>query len=67
MKQQFRETELGRERLCNKCRDYWPDDSEFFYLSKGEPAQPCKACYHQLPSVIAKRERAARRTGVSNG
>ncbi len=42
-----RETELGTERRCNACREWWPLDGEFFYR------QPngfrgfqgiCKAC-----------------------
>ncbi|SES15230.1 hypothetical protein SAMN04487958_10814 [Vreelandella subterranea] len=48
-------TELGQERLCSKCNDWWPDDPEFFYQSNGKSRQPCKACYEQLPSVIRKR------------
>lgn len=59
MAQRFRATELGRERQCTKCGDYWPDDAEFFYLSKGKTQQPCKACYAQLPSRKARRAGAA--------
>ncbi len=59
MAQRFRATELGRERKCTKCGDYWPDDAEFFYLSKGKTQQPCKACYAQLPSRKARRAGAA--------
>lgn len=51
-------TEIGPQRMCRKCGDWWPDDAEFFFLSKGKPRQPCKACYAELPSVIAKAERA---------
>lgn len=43
-------TELGTERRCTKCNEYWPEDSEFFYSSKGKIQQPCKACYVELPS-----------------
>jgi len=52
-------TELGTERRCTKCGDYWPDDAEFFYTSRGKTQQPCKACYAQLPSRVARKERAA--------
>ena len=52
-------TELGTERLCTKCDEYWPDDAEFFYLSKGKTQQPCKACYAQLPSRKARKAGAA--------
>ena len=57
-------TELGTERRCNKCGEFWPDDAEFFFLKKGQPVQPCKACYYELPSVIAKRERQLSRRGA---
>ncbi|BEH14293.1 hypothetical protein [Marinobacter shengliensis] len=48
-------TELGTERRCTKCGDYWPDDAEFFYTRRGRSHQPCKACYAQLPSRLAKK------------
>ncbi|PHS48778.1 MAG: hypothetical protein COB05_04515 [Marinobacter sp.] len=51
-------TELGTERLCTRCSEYWPDDAEFFYTKKGKTQQPCKACYVQLPSRVARKERA---------
>jgi hypothetical protein len=55
------ETELGTERRCTKCGDYWPEDREFWFIGKrknqNKPCiqQPCKACYYELPSVLAKR------------
>ncbi|HBN61422.1 MAG TPA: hypothetical protein DD442_15595 [Halomonas sp.] len=48
-------TDIGPEKLCTKCGEWWPDDSEFYYLTNGLTIQPCKACYEQLPSVIRKR------------
>lgn len=50
-------TDIGPQKLCTKCEEWWPDDAEFFYRSGGKTIQPCKACYEQLPSVIAKRAR----------
>lgn len=41
----FRETDLGREARCSKCGDWWPADSEFFYMQHGVPHAYCKACY----------------------
>ena len=35
------ETDLGRERRCAKCEDYWPDDREFFRYQ----ANKCNACF----------------------
>lgn len=48
-------TELGTERRCTKCNEYWPEDSEFFYSSNGKIQQPCKACYCELPSRKARK------------
>lgn len=48
------ETELGRERLCKHCQEYWPADAEFWYMIKDKlkdgtivfrPESACKACY----------------------
>jgi hypothetical protein len=60
------ETELGLERLCTKCGDYWPEDREFWFIgnrkNQNKPCiqQPCKACYYELPSVVAKRAKRQR-------
>jgi hypothetical protein len=44
----YRQTEIGLEARCSKCRDYWPADSEFFYVSPdGRLHSWCKACYVQ--------------------
>ncbi|MDM8181279.1 hypothetical protein [Marinobacter salarius] len=50
-----KDTELGTERRCTRCGEYWPDDAEFFYTKKGKTQQPCKACYAHLPSRVARR------------
>lgn len=50
-------TDIGPQKLCTKCDEFWPDDSEFFYLRYGRTTTPCKACYEAMPSVIAKRAR----------
>ena len=49
------ETELGTEKLCIQCDEYWPLDSEFWYTSKGRVKKDgtqsicyeavCKSCY----------------------
>jgi hypothetical protein len=41
----FRQTELGLEARCSKCGEWWPADSEFFYMLHGRPHSWCKACY----------------------
>lgn len=39
------QTELGTERQCLRCGEYWPLDTEFFYR-KGAGWQPCcKSCF----------------------
>ena len=52
----FIETELGREKLCIQCDEYWPLDSEFWFTYSGKPKRDgtksvgyeaaCKSCYH---------------------
>jgi hypothetical protein len=49
-------TELGVERLCTKCAEYWPNDAQFFYLKFDKPQQPCKACFAELPSRLARKK-----------
>ncbi len=42
------------EKLCKKCGEHWPADSEFFYRrasSEDGLSDICKACYAELPSV----------------
>jgi hypothetical protein len=35
-----------QERYCRKCKDWWPNTSEFFYYNKARDGfrSPCKAC-----------------------
>ena len=47
------QTELGTEKLCLCCEDYYPMDDEFFYPKRRKTASGvkyeyeavCKACY----------------------
>jgi hypothetical protein len=50
----FIETELGREKFCKHCQEYWPADSDFWYMVKDtlkdgtvvhRPDSACKGCY----------------------
>lgn len=46
----FQITDLGLEKRCSKCREYFPADNEFFYPNGGSPdglCDWCKACYQQ--------------------
>ncbi len=55
-KPKFIETELGKEKLCIQCQEYWPLDAEFWFTYKGKPKKDgtktlcyeaaCKCCYY---------------------
>lgn len=47
-------TDLGKEKLCKHCEEYWPVDSEFWFMVKAKlkdgsvvhrPDSACKGCY----------------------
>lgn len=48
-KPKYIRTELGKEKHCPKCDEYYPATKEFFYgVSKAHPLRLescCKACY----------------------
>jgi len=64
------ETELGNEKQCSKCKDFWPMDSEFFFARLGNPRKDgtripqfdavCKACYE----VFYRKRNATRRNHI---
>lgn len=59
MKRSIRQTEFGEELRCRQCREWLPANNEFFFNSSKEPTglrQPCKACYSEFPSVIARKK-----------
>lgn len=50
-------TELGKEKLCKHCQEYWPVDSEFWFMVKAKrkdgsvvhrPDSACKGCYDSI-------------------
>lgn len=43
-----RMTDLGPEKYCPRCDDWWPADREFFWETKGKLFYCCKACYHEM-------------------
>lgn len=69
MARQTTETELGVEAQCARCKEFWPADNEFFYMSKGRPHSWCKACYladektQQKKQRWIDKQRAARAAG----
>ncbi len=54
-KPKFIETELGAEKLCIECQEYWPLDNEFWFTHRNKPNKQgvrtigyeaaCKCCY----------------------
>ncbi|KRI46501.1 hypothetical protein APC42_17400 [Acinetobacter pittii] len=56
-KPKYIETELGKEKLCKHCQEYWPTDSEFWFMVKEKrkdgtivyrPDSACKGCYDEV-------------------
>jgi hypothetical protein len=54
-----RQTELGQEVKCSCCGEFWPEDSEFYFMQHGKAHSWCKACYRSDDKVLAKVERWA--------
>lgn len=59
---EYIETELGKEKKCIHCGDYYPATKEFFYgtgrtYKNGEAALEgnCKACYKEKFKPWVKR------------
>lgn len=53
-----RQTVDGLEKWCPRCSEWWPADSEYFWLSPKSPTglfYCCKACYHQLDKRKSRR------------
>ena len=56
-KPRYIETELGKEKLCKHCGDYWPVDGDFWFMNNrklkdgtisSRPDSACKACYSKV-------------------
>ena len=57
-----RTTDYGKERLCAKCKEWWPADGEFFHTTPGGLLRSwCKAFV--IETTLAKRHAAS--TGVA--
>jgi hypothetical protein len=39
-----RQTELGVEKRCRCCKEFWPADEEFFFHHRNKLSSACKAC-----------------------
>lgn len=55
--QTHRQTELGIERFCTGCNEWWPEDSEFFYYVSTRQAfgSRCKACHASSMSASSRK------------
>lgn len=53
----FVTTEIGLEKKCGRCGEYWPADGEFWY-SEGTRglSKWCKACYEEWRKERRKRK-----------
>lgn len=54
-----RNTDAGVEIQCACCKEFWPEDLEFFFFSKGRAHSWCKACYRSDPKILDKTARWA--------
>ncbi|WP_343590129.1 hypothetical protein [Paracidovorax wautersii] len=56
----------GGEKLCNKCGEWWPADTEFFF---GDPGgigglyHCCKACYYETLAPTHRKKQVPAMTG----
>ena len=42
------EEELGVQKLCPRCREWWPIEEDFYRLRpNGYPQSWCRACYNE--------------------
>ncbi|MGE8612770.1 MAG: hypothetical protein ACN6PF_10735 [Achromobacter veterisilvae] len=51
------QTELCTEIQCSQCKEFWPADGDFFFLSKGTPHSWCKACFQSHPNIGERKKR----------
>lgn len=46
----------GPERLCSRCKEWWPEDLEFFNRHARDKWQPwCKACTNEARAEARKK------------
>ncbi|MGA0610525.1 hypothetical protein [Caldimonas sp. KR1-144] len=59
----LRTTDLGAEKYCTRCNEWWPADGEFFYSDPTGLAglfYCCKACYQEWKAAHLAKKAAAR-------
>lgn len=57
MAAELRVTELGEEKRCKRCLDWWPNDDEFF--SRRDRRDYCRACAQEVPQMTDEQRRRA--------
>jgi len=61
-------TDLGEEKRCARCGEYWPADEEFFAVCKGNKSGPHRRQWAGYTVTLAGTGRAfTRRVGSANG
>jgi hypothetical protein len=53
----FRMTDLGLEKLCSRCDEYYPADTEFWYYqpsSRQGLNNYCHACYREVTGRLSR-------------
>ncbi|ANC35824.1 TPA: hypothetical protein ACHTP6_003389 [Acinetobacter baumannii] len=69
-------TELGKEKLCKHCQEYWPIDSEFWFMVKAKlkdgsvvlrPDSACKGCYDNAYRPNLSRGKYQKRSSHEKG
>lgn len=48
------DTELGTERLCRGCGEFWPLDETFWYFQRGKVMGNCRACWADRSRAIVR-------------
>jgi len=51
------------EKLCVRCNEWWPADTEFFFRNarnKDGLGHTCKACFFESPTYITRVGRTAK-------
>lgn len=49
-------TELGLERLCRGCGEFWPVDATFWYFTRrGKVLGRCRACWAERRTVDGRK------------
>lgn len=54
-------TDVGLEKRCSMCGDYWPADTEFFHVRDRSLSSGCRACIAEREAI--KRGRQVRGSG----